>query len=174
MRTDAVAVKAEVTKRLNLKEQLLQHMPDLLDDDEALMDTLDGETNVKEMLAALARASKEREAMAKSCKELAAIYTDRAKRHLAAQEGIKIWAMLQLGEKSLKHAHVTLSLRDLDDKIHVIADDIEMVSDDYVSMTEPKRYVDTDKIAAAGLLLEAIEDGVVRLETDRKSVTIRA
>ena len=40
MRTDAVAVKAEVTKRLNLKEQLLQHMPDLLDDDEALMDTL--------------------------------------------------------------------------------------------------------------------------------------
>lgn len=173
MRTDVIALDAELKKRSIIKERLLELCPELADDDEALMDTLDGENNAKEILVAMARASREREAYVKTCKELAKVYSERAARHDAAKEALRkaiIWGMEQLGETKLKHALTSISVSAMEDKIEIIAKDVEMVPDDYLSEKITK-YVDMEKVELH--LQEAIEDGVAIIVNDRKKVTIR-
>jgi hypothetical protein len=60
--TPKSALRTEVHKRAHLRERLLTEFPDL--DDQTLTDTLDGCTNLKEMLAVLVRSSLDDEALA--------------------------------------------------------------------------------------------------------------
>lgn len=173
MRTDVVAVKAELNRREQIKQQLLDAYPELAEDDQTLLDTLDGESNFDDMMVALAKASKEREAMAAACNKLAADYKDRAGRHAAAREALRktiIWAMTTAGKRKLKHALVSLSISDLEDKIEIIEKDPNMVDDEFVT-EEVVRKVDMEKIAKN--LQEAVDAGVAVIHYDRKSINIR-
>ena len=173
MRTDVIALDAELKRRDAIKEQLLQMCPELAEDDGALIDTLDGETNVDEILVIMARSVKEREAAAKSCKELAGVYTDRAARHKTAEEALRktiIWAMERSNKQKIKHAHVTLSWKHLDDKIEIIGD--ASVAPDELITEEFVRRIDKEKVAANIDL--AVDAGIAVIHSDRKSVTIRA
>lgn len=173
MRTDVVAVAAELNRREALKQQLIEMCPDILDDDQALMDTIDGESNLDEILVSLARATKERDAAAKSCKELAKVYTERAKRHEAAKEAIRktiIWAMTAAGKKSLKHALASLSVTDLENKIEIVDREPEMADEKFVKRRTVVEY-DLEKINAN--IEEAVDAGIIVIHYDRKSVNIR-
>lgn len=55
-------LKNEAVHYERLKQCLLDEYPDLVDDEEALADTLDGATNLHELIAAVCRSSQEDEA----------------------------------------------------------------------------------------------------------------
>lgn len=173
MRTDAIAIDAEIKRRETLKDRLLALYPELADDDEALMDTLDGETITDEMIVQLAIKAKEREAAAKAVKELAATYTERARRHAAANESMKktiVWALQRLGKKGVKSSLVSVSWRPLDDKIEIIDKEPEMAPD---HLTKRREVVEYDMDAISDSLDEAVEMGIAIIHTDRTSVTIK-
>lgn len=173
MRTDPIAINAELKRRESIKETLLMMCPDLADDDQALIDTLDGETNIKEMLALLARSAKEREAAESAAKAVAQVYQERAKRHKAAQEALKktiIAAMLQLGEKTIKHPLVTLTYRKLDDKIEIVDKEPALAPEEF---TRTRTIVEFDLSKIEANIDEAVEMGIAIIHSDRHSVTIR-
>jgi hypothetical protein len=173
MRTDVVALGVELNYREAVKLKLLEMCPDLADDDQALLDTLDGETNVDEILTAMARAAKEREAAAKACAELAATYAERSRKHKAAQESLKrsiIWGMEKANKTKIKHAHVSLSWRPLEDKINIVCKEPELSPDCFTTTKSVVSY-DMEKIEKN--LQDAIDMGIVVIEYDRKSLTIR-
>lgn len=171
MRTDPVAVSAEISRWRALREQLLAMCPELADDDETLLDTLDGETKLSDIAAKLAIAVKEREAAEKATRELAARYQQRAQGHARAQGVMKsaiAKIAAEMGVKSIKGHGVSLSIRDLDDKVTIVDKEPEMAPD---YMTTTKIVYDAEKVAAH--LQEAVDMGIAVIEYDRKSVTIR-
>lgn len=173
MRTDQVAVASELNRWKNLREQLLANCPDLADDDEALFDTIDGETQLTDIILEMARKSKEREAAEKATNDLAKTYSERAARHKKAKESLRaaiVWAMSEIGQKKLKDATVSVSVRDLEDKIEVVEKDVDMIPDEFVS-EKTVRAVDMEKIQAD--LQSAIDLGVIVIHYDRKSATIK-
>jgi hypothetical protein len=60
-----------------LRERLLEQMPELANDPDCLLDTLDGATNVKEQLAALIRSALQDEALVDGLHEYEAKLADR-------------------------------------------------------------------------------------------------
>lgn len=173
MRTDVVALEGELKKRETIKDQILAMCPELAEDDQALMDTLDGETNVDEILVAMARAVKEREAAAEACKKLVTTYKARVDRHESVAESLRkaiIWGMERAGKAKLKHAHVSLSWRPLEDKVQIVSKEPEIAPPEYVSEKTVK-FFDPEKISL--FLQEAIDDGIVVIHSDRKSLTIK-
>lgn len=170
--SDVVSNEVRIWERM--KAQLIEMCPDLEDDEEALLDTLDGETNLSNVLASLARAAVYREAQAKAMKDLIKRYRERQARHEAANESIRkviIDALVRTNQKNVKHADVTISLRPLAPKYSLVADtDIEMLPDDYLK-TEIVKSVDMEKVIADA------ENGVdldfIVKEDDRHSVTLK-
>ena len=65
--TSPLALEAHHWKRL--RERLLESFPDLAEDEEALLDTLDGETELTDKLAAILRSALHEEAMINGLRE---------------------------------------------------------------------------------------------------------
>lgn len=170
-----VDIVAPVLNRYQMmKAQLLEMCPDLADDEEALLDTLDGESDLPEVLTRLARAAVYRETQAKAMKDLLERYTGRKKAHERAafvlREAVKA-AMVDAKRKNLKVADVTLSVKELPNKIEIAPGiDVEMLPDEYIRETVVKS-IDMEKVETA------IENGVdldfVIIHIDRHSLTIR-
>jgi chromosome segregation ATPase len=173
MRTDKVAVDGAIRSYVSMREQLLQMCPELADDDAALLDTLEGETNLVEVIAAMARASKVREAEAKAMKDVLDQMRDRQARHKRAAEALRaavIDAMNKAGRDRVKVADLTVTVKDLDLSFDIIESDIEMIPDEYVKSRQVKE-IDKEKVLAA--IQNGLELPFVVIHNDRQSVTIR-
>ena len=173
MRTDVIALDAEIKKRAAIRDQLLQMCPELAEDDAELLDMLENETNVTDIIVAMARTSKEREAAEKACKELAKVYTERADRHKMAYTSLRrsiIQAMTSIGQGKIKHPLASISVRSLEDKVELIDKDATFAPDDFCSERVVREF-DMAKINAD--LDKAVELGLVVIHNDRQSVTIK-
>jgi seryl-tRNA synthetase len=96
-----------------IKAQLAEEF-DLADDDAALLDTLEGETNLKEVLAYMAREATRYEAFAEAIKRIIEENKDRKDRFERKSDKLRQsigWAMQEAGLKKVEAADVTLSLR---------------------------------------------------------------
>jgi hypothetical protein len=106
-------LEAAVATHLALKEQLKAEYA-LDDDDQALIDTLDGLSDLKELIAWAARQARYEEAQAEACKALIGDMQARKKRREEKADKIRaaiIVAMEAAGEKKLDAPDCTISLR---------------------------------------------------------------
>jgi len=173
VRTDKIAIDAELKKRESIRDQILLMCPELAEDDEVLTDTLDGETDIDEIVITLAKAIKEREASKAACKELARMYSDRAARMDKTAAGMKeliAWTLQRAGKKSVKHLLGTVSWRPLEDKVVIVDKEPGVADPMFVSERTVVEY-DIEKVKAH--LEDAIDAGIAVIQNDRKSVTIR-
>lgn len=96
----------------DLKQQLMAEF-DLLGDDEALLTSLDGATNIKDRLVYLMRFAKENEAYAAALKELIADMEVRKARFETRSQRLRavvLWAMGEMGEKRLDAPDITATV----------------------------------------------------------------
>ena len=123
-----------------IREQL-KAVYDLEDGDEALEDTIAGESDLNEKLAALAREALRCESMAEGMKALIKANTDRKSRleHKAEKlRGIINWAMTDSGSKKIRMDDMTLSLSE--GRPPVIIDESKPMPDAYCRIKkEPDR-----------------------------------
>lgn len=116
-------MEAQVTNVFNLRGEALRHKElreqiaaafDLAADDEALRDTLEGETEFPELCALALREAKAREAQAEGLEALIKSMKSRKERleHSAKQmRALIAEAMLDAGEKKLSLPDMTVSVR---------------------------------------------------------------
>lgn len=101
----------ELSAHEELKVRLRAQFPDA--DDQTLLDTLEGETNLVEAINRIAESALEDEALAKTAKERAAEIQARSKRFTARAEskwGLVQWAMEQSGRRKIEAGEFTLSI----------------------------------------------------------------
>lgn len=106
-------LEAAVATHLALHD-LLKAEYALDDDDQALIDTLDGISDLKELIAYAARQARYEEAQAEACKALIAEMQARKKRREEKAEKLRaaiIEAMEATGEKKIDAPDATISIR---------------------------------------------------------------
>lgn len=120
-------LRAAAVTHADLREKLKAEYG-LADDDQALIDTLDGMSDLKEMLVWAARRAKELEAQSGGLKDYIGQLRERQERIDGAaarlRERIAV-AMLDAGETSIKDASVSLSARIGPRKV-VISDEAQL------------------------------------------------
>ena len=105
-------IARDIAIYMDLKQQLMAEF-DLLGDDEALLTTLDGATNIKDRLIHLMRYAKEQEAFAGALKELIADMEVRKARFETRSQRLRavvLWAMGEMGEKRLDAPDITATM----------------------------------------------------------------
>lgn len=114
MRTDSIAVGASVNEYRLTKERLLAVFPDLAEDEQTLLDTLEGETSLQEQVVALMRSADGDRILALGIKErmteLAARLSRIEGRHDRKRELVAS-AMAAADLKKIEAPDWTLSLR---------------------------------------------------------------
>lgn len=114
MRTDSIAVGASVNEYRLTKERLLVHFPELEEDNQALMDTLEGITNIHEQIIALMRSADNDRILVMGIKERIAELGERMNRlesrHDTKRELIAS-AMAAADLKKIEAPEWTISLR---------------------------------------------------------------
>ncbi len=117
----SINLRAAALNHAELREKLKAEYG-LADDDQALIDTLDGMSDLKDMLVWAARRAKELEAQSGGLKDYIGQLRERQERIDGAaarlRERIAV-AMLDAGETSIKDASLTLSARIGPSKVHV-------------------------------------------------------
>jgi hypothetical protein len=106
-------LEAAVATHLALRDQLKAEYA-LDDDDQTLIDTLDGISDLKELIAYAARQARYEEAQAEACKALIAEMQARKKRREEKAEKLRaaiIVAMESAGEKKIDAPDATISIR---------------------------------------------------------------
>jgi seryl-tRNA synthetase len=96
-----------------IKAQLAEEF-DLEEDDAALLDTLDGESNLKDVLSAMAREVERCEEFAEAINNIIVSNKQRKERFERKADKLRQsigWAMQEAGLKKVEAADVTLSLR---------------------------------------------------------------
>ena len=130
-----------------LKDRLLQDMPELADDEECLLDTLEGLTNTKEQIASLLRSALNEEALAKGLGDYLQKLTDR-KSALDARakkkRSIALHYMADLGMKNITEPDMTVTRKATPPSVIVSSE--ESIPDLYVRI---KREPDKAAIRAA-------------------------
>ena len=111
----ATILPLETAARLHarLRDWLLENYQFESDDDQCLNDTLEGLSDFKEILAALAREAKYEEACAEALKGLIKEMQDRKARREAKAERLRdavAWAMQEAGERKIDAPDLTISL----------------------------------------------------------------
>lgn len=104
-----------------IKEQLIALYGEEIDH-ETLMDSLEGETDVVEMIASVVRSAQEEEALAFGLDSLISSMTDRKRRLVQRAErkrAIALRAMEETGRKTIKAPDFTLSMAKAPDKVLV-------------------------------------------------------
>lgn len=107
-------IKNAVTAHNQIKARLLEQFPDLADDEQALLDTLDGESNLDRAVVAVFESALDDEGRASviadrldALAERRSRFQDRAK----AKRNVIVSAMEDAGVKKIEAPEVTLSLR---------------------------------------------------------------
>lgn len=162
-------VSNEAAKYAKLKEQL--QAADL--DEQTLLDTLEGETNLAEALAEVAQSALEDEAMAEGLAGLIQSLQERKSRLAKAGESKRtliIMAMERAGLSTVKQPNATLSVRATKPK--VVVTDESLVPAAYFKPVDPQ----LDKVALKSAL-ETMEPGQsipgAELSNGGVSLTIR-
>lgn len=155
MRTDSIAVGASVNEYRLTKERLLAHFPGLEEDDQALLDTLEGETSLQEQIVALMRSADDDRILGLGIKErmaeLAARLSRMEGRHDRKRDLIAS-AMAAADLKKIEAPDWTLSLRRIPP--FVVIQNEELIPDTY---KKSKTVVSVDKVA----LKAALEAGPI-------------
>ena len=148
--TTAHALQAELSHHRMLVEELRRRFPDA--EDSVIADTVEGISDLNEMLAEVARSAEEDLAMAEACRTREASLQARRKRHLDRAETKRdaiANAMSAAGVKKVAAADVTLSLGAGRPKIIVTNED-QVIAEGYAKTT-----VTVDRVA----LGEALKAG---------------
>lgn len=154
MSNPAHALKVEESKYLRLKDELLSRYPELVEDEQALMDTLEGESDLSEMIAAVMRTRAERLALADALKARMAEMKQRHDRLTDGAEKLRevcAEVMGRAGVKKITVDDMTLSLQA--GRAKVIITDPEALPDD---MTRTKITVEPDKTKIGAALAEGL------------------
>ena len=121
MATEFHSLRTVAMNHADLREKLKAEYG-LADDDQALIDTLDGMSDLKEMLVWAARRVKELQAQSAGLKDYIGELRVRQERIDGSAERLReciAIAMLESGETSIKDAAVTLSARIGPSKVHI-------------------------------------------------------
>jgi hypothetical protein len=127
-------LEAAVATHLALRDQLKAEYA-LDDDDQTLIDTLDGISDLKELIAYAARQARYEEAQAEACKALIAEMQARKKRREEKAEKLRaaiIVAMEAAGERKIDAPDLTISVR---------AGKPKLVINGEADIGSPERYV---------------------------------
>ncbi len=113
----ATILPLETATRLHvrLRDWLKKNYDFESDEDQCLIDSLDGISDFKEIVAKLAREARYEEAMAEACKGLIKDMQDRKARREAKAERLRAaiaWAMAEAAEKKVDAPDATISVRD--------------------------------------------------------------
>lgn len=146
-------IQAETHKYLYLREQLLAQFPDLAEDEQALLDTLEGASTLNEAVVAVYDSARNDELMIEAIKARIGELKERAdrldaradaKRHAACN------AMAEAGLKKIEAPTVTLSLRNVAPSVVIVSE--AEIPDDYMREKVTKSV---DK----ALVKQALQDG---------------
>lgn len=143
----------------------------LEDDDQTLIDSLEGESDFTEICAKVLRQALEREAMADAMDSLIERNMARRERHTEAAKRIRAIvaeAMIEAGERRFKTPDMTVSVRDGKPKLIINPDELWPAYTKTETVTKPDR----DKIQAAVDRGE-VPDGV-QISNGGPSITVRS
>ncbi len=131
-----------------LKERLMNEFA-LEDGEETLLDTLEGATDLQDLIAKAAREARHEEAMAKAIADIVSESQERKKRRLAKAERLRgaiSWAMQDANLPKIDAPDMTLSQRMGQPKVVYTDDDPSRWPDD---LCVTKRELDKQKIKDA-------------------------
>lgn len=138
MTANAHTLTRELVHREYLREQLLVQFPDLAEDEQALLDTLDGESKLDDMLAEVMRSSEDDAMLIAGIKERLAELTERKarlERRVEAKREIVCRTMDRANLQKIERPDFTLSLRKSPPS--VIITDEKLIPADYLIHPEP-------------------------------------
>lgn len=150
-----------------MKRRLEAEVPDI--DEETLLDTLEGCTDLHECIASLCRAAKDAEAMSEACNKRAGEIHDRARRHAARGERLRdiaLWCMSEAGIPKVQQPDITISVGST--RPSVMITDEKLIPVQYlktqmsVSKTAIKEAIDAGKDVPGALLSNAKPSLMVR------------
>lgn len=131
-----------------LKSRLLQANPELAQDEQTLLDTLEGATDLEDGLASVALSALEDEAFATALKGMIADMETRKSRfadRAQKRRELILWAMQEAGLKKIAKPAITLGLSNTAGK--VVITDPDAVPDKFKTPQDPK--IDKKAIADA-------------------------
>jgi len=108
----ALPVRSEIQRYTRIREWLLQHFPDV--DDQTIRDTLEGETNLHEMIAAVIRSALVDEALSAGLRKRLEDMKERLTRldeRGAKKRQLALEAMAEAGLSKLQQSDFTASTR---------------------------------------------------------------
>lgn len=139
MSVNALKARTEVVQYKLWKDHLLKKYPELSEDHETLLDTLEGITDVHEILETIGNAINEREIMVKGLKELIETYQARRSRNTTAIEKLKelmFYIMEECDLKSVPLPSMTISIAKTPQK--VIITDEALLPKDFLVISPPE------------------------------------
>jgi hypothetical protein len=120
----ALPVRSEIQRYTRIREWLLQHFPDV--DDQTIRDTLEGETNLHEMIAAVIRSALVDEALSAGLRKRLEDMKERLTRleeRGAKKRQLALAAMDEVGLSKLQQSDFTASTRPGSPSLLVTAED---------------------------------------------------
>lgn len=167
--TDPRAIQEQTRLYVRLKESLLAQFPDLADDQQALLDTLEGESSLPDMLAAVERSRQDDEEQITGIKVRLEALNARLARYLHHSDGLRKVlriAMEQAGLDKIVEPDFTISLRQVPRKL-VITDEKLL----------PKKYTEQTTKILKSLITSDLRSNVVipgaQLDNGGQTVNIR-
>lgn len=148
----AHALTNALVHREYLKEQLLARFPDLAEDEQALLDTLDGESDLKELLVQVMRSTEDDAILIAGIKERMAELKERSERLARRVESKREAVCLTMDKASIgkiEAPEFTLSLRRSPPSV-VITDET-LIPANYKRTPEPPKPEPDKKLIAEAL-----------------------
>lgn len=171
--TGAHALKVEEARYIRLRDELLSRYPELVEDEETLRDTLEGLSDIREMILAVWRAAEERKLMAEALKARIEQMQARRKRLEAGAEKMRdicLDVMQRADLPRITADDVTLSVGKGRPK--VIVTDQGALPVDYLrvkTITEPDKEKLADALKAGAQIPGAMLSNAAPVLTARKT-----
>lgn len=159
MRTDSIAVGASVNEYRLTRDRLLAAFPDLAEDEQTLLDTLEGETSLQEQIVSLMRSADNDRILALGIKERMTELAARLNRMESRYEGKReliASAMAAADLKKIEAPDWTLSLRRIPPS--VVIQNEELIPEQF---KKSKTVVSVDKAAVKEALANGPVEGAV-------------
>jgi hypothetical protein len=160
---------AAVQEHRNLRAELLDLYPDLATDDQALADTLQGESRLDRVVARVITAALEREAMADGITAYIKTLQDRRSRLTVGAEKLRamaLWALQEAGIKKLEEPNFTALTQASQPSVVII--DEEMIPAEFTRIK-----VEPNKKLIAEVLKAGKEVPGCQLSNRRQSLVVR-
>jgi hypothetical protein len=167
------ALASAAAQREYLKEQLLVQFPELAEDEQALVDTLDGISDLDQMLVAVMRSTETDDMMVTGIKARIEELSERGKRlahRIETKRDLVCRVMDHANIKKIESAEFTLSLRQSPDKV-VITDE-KLLPAAYLRTPEPPAPTPDKKAIADALKAKQDVPGAV-LSNGGVSLSVR-